>query len=118
MTIQQLWDIIQIKQRADEAVCLNPSGVGFAGNLIIHHSVFFVNWNLQSERGVRKVNNLENYRKKAGLTQAELSKMTGIPECAISRVEKSVSDMNGARWKAVAEALGCSIDELLRVNRN
>lgn len=64
------------------------------------------------------MNNLEYYRKKAGLTQAELSKMTAIPESVISRVENSVSDMNGARWKVVAEALGCSIDELLLVNRN
>lgn len=59
------------------------------------------------------MNNLEFYRKKAGLTQEELSKKTGILTSGICRVEKGVSDFNGQRWKIIAEALGCSVDELL-----
>lgn len=59
------------------------------------------------------MNNLAHYRKMAGLTQAELSEKTGIPESALCRAEKGVSDMTGQRWRIAAEALECSIDSLL-----
>ena len=64
------------------------------------------------------MNNLGHYRTKAGLTQEELSKMTAIPESAICRAEKGVSDLPGQRWKALAVALECSVDELLDVREN
>lgn len=59
------------------------------------------------------MNNLEHYRKKADMTQKDLSEKTGIPESAICRAEKGVSDLNGQRWKIVADALDCTLDELL-----
>ena len=60
-------------------------------------------------------NNLEYYRRREGLTQAELSQRTGIPECSISRVEKGSTDFKGQLWKIIARALDCTIDELLGV---
>ena len=59
------------------------------------------------------MNNLQTLRIKAGLTQAELAEKTGIDQGAISRAEKGVSDFYGQRWKVIAEALYCTIDELL-----
>ena len=61
------------------------------------------------------MNNLQTFRIKANLTQAELAEKTGIDQGAISRAEKGVSDFYGQRWKAVAKALGCTVDELLGV---
>lgn len=59
------------------------------------------------------MNNLEYMRRKAGLTMRELADKTGISESAICRAEKGVTDLPGTRWKALAKALGCSLDELL-----
>lgn len=59
------------------------------------------------------MNNLEYMRRKAGLTQKELADKSGISESAICRAEKGVTDLPGTRWKALAKALGCSLDELL-----
>ena len=59
------------------------------------------------------MNNLKYYRKRAGLTMDELSEMTSIPKCNISRVENDVSDFTGQRWKVLAKVLECSLDELL-----
>jgi len=59
------------------------------------------------------MNNLKNLREKADLTLAELSEKTGIDESNINRAERGVTDFNGQRWKALAKALGCTVDELL-----
>ena len=64
-------------------------------------------------KGGVKMNHLKFYRKGAGLTLAELSEKTGIPESTINRVERGIRDINGQSWKVLAKALGCSIDELL-----
>ena len=62
---------------------------------------------------MRKINNLKTIREKAGLTQEELAEKTGICQTGISRVEKGVSDFVGQRWKIIAKALECSIDDLI-----
>lgn len=59
------------------------------------------------------MNNLKNLREKADLTLAELSEKTGIDESNINRAERGVTDFNGQRWKVLAKALGCTVDELL-----
>lgn len=59
------------------------------------------------------MNNLEFYRKGAGLTLAELSEKTGIPESTINRAERGIRDINGQSWAALANALGCTVDDLL-----
>ena len=81
----------------------------------IHQSTFFVNVNMRGtlREGGDTMNNLQTFRIKAGLTQAELAEKTGIDQGGISRVEKGVSDFFGQRWKVVAEALECTVDELL-----
>lgn len=55
---------------------------------------------------------LEELRRKAGLTQAELAKLSGVATTTISRFE--VDGLNDAKVKtllAVANALGCRIGD-------
>ncbi len=55
---------------------------------------------------------LEELRRKAGLTQAELAKLSGVATTTISRFE--VEGLNDAKVKtllAVANALGCRIGD-------
>lgn len=59
------------------------------------------------------MNNLKHYREKAGLSQGELAEKTGIEQSMISRAELGTRDLPGQKWKALAKALECSIDELL-----
>ena len=61
------------------------------------------------------MNRLQYFRERANLTQAELSQKTGVDQGLISRVEKGIKDLTGQRWRVIAEALDCSVDELLRV---
>ena len=58
-------------------------------------------------------NNLEYYRKQAGLTQQELADKAGVFQTEISRVEKGATDLLGHRWMLIAKALGCTLDELI-----
>lgn len=53
-------------------------------------------------------------RKAAGLSQMELSKLAGFGEgnTAICRIERSKHKVHPFRAKAVANVLGCSVDEL------
>ena len=91
----------------------------FFVDFCIYHSAYFVKAILQNAREIKKggkdMNNLEYMRRKAGLTQKELADKTGISESAICRAEKGVTDFNGVRWKALAVALECTVDELLGV---
>lgn len=55
---------------------------------------------------------LEELRRKAGLTQAELAKLSGVATSTISRFE--VVGLNDAKVKtllAIANALGCRIGD-------
>lgn len=63
------------------------------------------------------MNNLEFYRRKANLTMDELSEKTGIAKCDISRAENGIKDLSGQKWRALAVALECSIDELLNLRK-
>ena len=47
-------------------------------------------------------------------TMKELADKTGISESAICRAEKGVTDFNGVRWKALAVALECTVDERIK----
>lgn len=62
------------------------------------------------------MNHLEYYRRKAGLTQAELSEKIGADRSYIGKVENG-KDMPGEKWKRVADILGCTVDELLGKTR-
>ena len=93
----------------------------FFVDFCIYHSAYFVKVILQCAREIKKggkdMNNLEHYRLRAGMTQKELADKSGISESSICRAEKGVTDLPGTRWKALAKALGCSLDELLGLNQ-
>ena len=59
------------------------------------------------------MNRLETYRKKKGLTQQELSKLSEIDQADISRTEKGIKDLPGRKWLAIAQVLDCTVEELL-----
>ena len=63
-------------------------------------------------------NRLRYYRERAGLTLAQLSDKTGIDISNLSRAERGSTDFAGQRWLIVAEELGCTVDELLRLPQN
>ena len=51
-------------------------------------------------------------RKMLGLTQAEVAKLAGIGAMSLSRMENDKNRVHPFRAKAVADVLGCSVDEL------
>ena len=59
------------------------------------------------------MNKLEYYRLKKGLTQRELAKLSEIEQSEISRAEKGLKDLKGFEWLSLANALDCTVDELL-----
>lgn len=61
------------------------------------------------------MNNLEAYRRKAGLMKKELAEKTGISESVLCRVEKGSQDMPGLRWALVAKVLECTVDDLIGI---
>ena len=57
---------------------------------------------------------IKHFRKLKGLTQAQLSDITGIPEGTIKRWEQNTNDIqNASRLVLIADALDCSVDDLL-----
>ena len=52
-------------------------------------------------------------RKKAGLTQQELADRSGVAREAISRYESQITDPTAQTLIKLADALGCSADEVL-----
>lgn len=63
------------------------------------------------------MNRLKYYRERANLSQGGLAEKTGIEQSIISRVETGIRDLSGQRWKIIAKALGCTVDELLGERR-
>lgn len=59
------------------------------------------------------MNKLRYYREKSDLTQAELAKLTGVDQGNISRAEIGSYDFKGQIWTVIANALNCTVDELL-----
>lgn len=59
---------------------------------------------------------LQEARQAQGITQTELSRLAGIPQPSISRIElgvRSINDMTFASVARLADALGVDILELL-----
>ena len=57
---------------------------------------------------------LKDERKKRGVSQAELSRMTGIPVRTISHWEMGhVAEAKAKNLKKAADALGCKFDDLM-----
>lgn len=60
--------------------------------------------------------NLGRVRRKKGLTQHELAKLSGVKESAIRQYEIKYSNINNSSVKtvrALAKALQCNIEEIL-----
>lgn len=63
-----------------------------------------------------RINNLKQIREAAGITQAELAKLTGISVRVIQNYEQGARPLNGARAitvKHIANALGCRMEDLI-----
>ncbi len=63
---------------------------------------------------VAKTNEIRTRRKEVGLTQSELSILAGFGACntSIYRIESSLHKVHPLRAKALAEVLGCKVDDL------
>lgn len=58
--------------------------------------------------------NVREFRKKAGLTQAELSAKTGVGTSMLCQIEKGTKVPSLGAALEIAKALGCTVDELCR----
>ena len=59
--------------------------------------------------------NIKKYREKKGISQDKLSKLAGVTLHTITKIESGVtSDPRIETVKKIADALGVSVDELLK----
>lgn len=58
--------------------------------------------------------NVRSFRKKSGLTQAELSAKTGVGTSMLCQIEKGTKVPSLGTALEIAKALGCTVDELCR----
>lgn len=68
-----------------------------------------------------RVSNLKKVRKAKGMKQAELAEASGVPLKCIGNYEQLRRNINHARVDivyALAEALGCRIEEILEGKEN
>ena len=57
--------------------------------------------------------NIKKYRQKSGMSQDKLSKLAGVTLHTITKIESGATlDPRVETVKKIADALGCSIDEL------
>jgi transcriptional regulator with XRE-family HTH domain len=57
---------------------------------------------------------LKEIRKGAGLTQSQLSEISGVPKVSIVRYESGIVTPGGKNLILLAKALKCSAEELLK----
>lgn len=62
--------------------------------------------------------NIKNARKKAGLTQVELAKITNLSRSYIGDIEKDRYNPSLSTLKAIAEATNQSLDKIIVLERN
>jgi len=58
--------------------------------------------------------NVRRVRQRLGLTQMDLARVSGVPQAAISRLERAEGLLNSADLHNIAEALETSMDALHR----
>lgn len=66
------------------------------------------------------MSNLKEFRLKSNLTQLELSKRSGVSPRMIQYYEQGVKDINkaqGLTLQALAQVLGCTMEDLLELNK-
>lgn len=67
---------------------------------------------LESEVTVMGLKKIEEYKKKLGLTTAELAERSGVPKGTLDKILSGVTkDPKLETLKAIARVLGCSLDE-------
>ena len=59
------------------------------------------------------MNNVAKLREKAGISQQELGRLSGVPQGVISTIESATKHPRTDTAAKLARALGCTIDELL-----
>ena len=59
------------------------------------------------------MNNLKYFRERVEMSQMELANKTGLEQSRIARVEAGGVDFKGQQWKLIADALDCTVDELV-----
>jgi transcriptional regulator with XRE-family HTH domain len=70
---------------------------------------------LMAEITVSIARNIKKYRTKMGISQDKLSKLAGITLHTITKIETgSTLDPRVETVKKIADALGCSVDDLLK----
>lgn len=62
--------------------------------------------------------NIKSLRIKRKMTQAELAEKIGVDQTAVSQWETGQTNPKAALLPRVAEALGCSLDDLFRKTTN
>ncbi len=60
-----------------------------------------------------KMTKLAEIRKQKGLTQEELAQKLGVKDITISRYERGERQLTIEKAQAIANALGCTISELI-----
>lgn len=71
---------------------------------------------LRIKRGIDKGTKLRRLRVKSGLSQSELSNISGIPIQTLRRYEQSATPINGAKLKTLVTlclALNCKIEDII-----
>ena len=61
------------------------------------------------------LNNLEELRKKAGLTQQELSEAAGVSRKSINAIENGVYVPSTVLALKIAKTLGCKVEDLFKL---
>lgn len=56
---------------------------------------------------------IREIRKERGMTQSDLAKMVGVDQSAVAQWEAGKSGPHRNKLSKLAQALGCSIDDLL-----
>lgn len=55
---------------------------------------------------------IKEFRLKAGKTQEELAKALGVTQGAVAQWENGITNPKISSLKAIAEVLGCTLDDL------
>ena len=66
----------------------------------------------------RLLNNLENIRKTAGLTQKDLSDLAGVSRVSINAIENGVYVPSTVLALKIAKTLKCSVEDLFQLTAN
>lgn len=64
------------------------------------------------------MNNLKKIRTEKGITQEDLAKMVGLTQSNISRIENDEVHTSISTAFAIANALECKVDELVKADKS